>query len=76
MAMLRSLLPGAQILVSVLLVAVILMQPSTAGVGGAVGGAEGMQTFHTKRGFEKFLVVATIVLGVLFAALGVLAVVF
>ena len=52
------------------------MQPSTAGVGGALGGAEGMQTFHTKRGFEKFLFVATIVLGVLFATLGVLAVVF
>lgn len=74
--MLRSLLPYAQITVSVLLVVAILMQPSTAGVGGALGGAEGMQSFHTKRGFEKFLFVATIVLGVLFTALGVLAVVF
>ncbi|MBP7805146.1 MAG: preprotein translocase subunit SecG [Candidatus Pacebacteria bacterium] len=77
--MLRSLvstyLPAAQILVSALLVAAILFQPSTAGVGGALGGADGAQNFHTKRGFEKFLFIATIVLGVLFAALCVLAIV-
>jgi protein translocase SecG subunit len=74
-AMLRSLLPSAQILVSILLIAVILMQPSTAGVGGAMGGSDGMQAFRTKRGFEKFLFVATIVLGIIFTALGVIAIV-
>jgi protein translocase SecG subunit len=73
--MLRSLLPSAQILVSILLIAVILMQPSTAGVGGAMGGSDGMQAFRTKRGFEKFLFVATIVLGIIFTALGVIAIV-
>lgn len=77
--MLRSLIstyvPAAQILVAALLVAAILFQPSTAGVGGSLGGSDGVQNFHTKRGFEKFLFVATIVLGVLFAALCVLAIV-
>lgn len=73
--MLRSLIPAAQILVSALLVAVVLFQPSTAGVGGSLGGSDSAQTFHTKRGFEKFLFIATIVLGVVFAVLCVLAIV-
>ena len=77
--MLRSLiptyLPAAQILIAGLLIAAVLFQPSSAGVGGALGGSDGMQNFHTKRGFEKFLFIATIVLGILFIALCVLAIV-
>ena len=69
-------LPGIQIIIATLLVVVILFQASTAGIGGALGGSDGMQTFHTKRGFEKFLFIATIVLGVLFAGLCLLAFVF
>lgn len=74
-AMLRSLLPTLQIAVSVLLVIAVLLQPSTAGLGGAFGGTDAAQAFRTKRGFEKFLFVATIALGVIFAALCVLAIV-
>jgi protein translocase SecG subunit len=66
-------LPGIQIVISIVLVVVILFQASTAGVGGALGGSDGMQSFHTKRGFEKFLFIATIVLGILFAGLCILA---
>jgi protein translocase SecG subunit len=73
--MLRSLLPIAQIVISVLLVTVVLLQPSSAGIGGAFGGSDGAQAFRTKRGFEKFLFIATIVLGVVFAGLCVLAIV-
>ena len=73
--LLPKILPMAQILISILLVAVILLQPSTAGVGGSFGGSSGMNAFRTKRGFEKVLFVATIVLGILFIALGVLAIV-
>ncbi len=73
--MVSSILPVLQIVVSILLVITILLQPSTAGVGGSFGGGDGAQAFRTKRGFEKFLFIATIVLGILFAALGVLAVV-
>lgn len=74
--MFRSLIPIAQITISVLLVIAILLQPSTAGVGGTFGGGDGMSAFRTKRGFEKFVFIATIVLGAVFAILGVLAVIF
>ncbi len=73
--MFRSLIPIAQITISVILVIAILLQPSTAGVGGTFGGGDGMSAFHTKRGFEKFIFIATIVLGVVFIALGVIAIV-
>ena len=73
--LLPKLLPIAQITISILLVVVILLQPSTAGVGGSFGGAGGMNAFRTKRGFEKVLFVATIVLGFVFIALGVIAIV-
>ena len=42
------------------------MQQSGAGVGGAFGGADG-GGFYTRRGFEKFLFQATIVLATFFA---------
>lgn len=73
--MLPSVLPTAQIVISVFIVAAVLLQPSSAGIGGALsGGQDGGSAFHTKRGFEKFLFLATIVLSILFAALGVLAI--
>lgn len=75
-SLLPSILPAAQILVGALLIAAVLFQPSTAGIGGTFGGSDGMQNFRTKRGFEKFLFIATIILGVLFATLCVLAVIF
>ncbi len=74
-AFLQTILPAAQILVAGLLITAILFQPSTAGVGGAISGGDNANTFHTKRGFEKFLFLATIVLVILFATLCVLAVV-
>ena len=69
-----SLISGAQIIVSVLLIITVLLQVSTAGAGGAFGGGDSAQTFRTKRGAEKFLFVTTIVLGCIFALLGVLAI--
>lgn len=75
-SLLAGILPAAPILVAALLVAAILFQPSTAGLGGTFGGADAAQTFRTKRGFEKFLFVATIVLGAVFATLCVLAVIY
>ena len=50
--------------ISVLLVISILMQ--SRGVGLGVLGADLGGSYHTKRGFEKFLLYATIVLSVLF----------
>jgi len=52
------------IIISILLVTVVLMQNRGSGVSGVFGG-EG-NVYRTKRGAEKFLFYATIVLAVLF----------
>lgn len=62
-----SLLPYAQIVLSVLLIAAVLLQQTGAGMGGAFGGDNFSATYHTRRGSEKFLFYATIVLGGLLA---------
>lgn len=67
-----SVLPFVQIILSVLLIATILMQRSEAGLGAVFGGGES-DTFHkTRRGLEKVLFRATIVIAILFV-LSVLA---
>lgn len=57
----------AQIVVSVLLVGSILLQSRGTGLSGTFGG-EG-NVFRTKRGVEKIVFYATIVLAVLFFGL-------
>lgn len=57
----------AQIIVSILLMVAILMQNKGAGLGGVFGGTGGV--YMTKRGLEKKLFVATIVLAVIFILL-------
>jgi preprotein translocase subunit SecG len=54
----------AQSIVSILLVVAILMQNRGEGLGVVAGDFSG--SYHTKRGFEKFLTRSTIVLAVLF----------
>lgn len=74
MSMISSILPYVQITLSVLLVAAILLQQSGAANGGALGGGDNMSSvFHTRRGLEKVLFIATIVLGILFALTAFLA---
>jgi preprotein translocase subunit SecG len=53
-----------QIILSVILVVSILLQSRGAGLSSAFGGD--MSGFHTKRGIEKFLFFASIVLSTLF----------
>ena len=61
-------MPYVQIAISVLLIIAVLLQHSGAQNGGALGGGDNMSSaFHTRRGLEKVLFVATIVLGILFA---------
>ncbi len=60
----------AQIIVAVLLMLAILMQNSGAGLGGVFGGgSSGGGVYLTKRGLEKKLFIATIVLAVIFILL-------
>ncbi|MDE1874818.1 MAG: preprotein translocase subunit SecG [Patescibacteria group bacterium] len=63
-----SVLPYIQIVISILLIAAVLLQQTGAQNGGALGGGDTSgSVFHTRRGLEKSLFIATIVLGVLFA---------
>lgn len=60
-------IPYIQIVLSILLIIGILLQQSEAGLGGAFGGGDGFSSgFHTKRGAEKTIFIATIVIAVLF----------
>lgn len=60
-------MPYVQIVLSVLLIGGILLQQSEAGLGGAFGGGDGFSSgHHTKRGAERTLFIATIVVAVLF----------
>jgi preprotein translocase subunit SecG len=56
-----------QIILSVLLIAGILMQSKTSGLSGAFGGDDSQGAFQTRRGLEKLVFIATIVIGALFA---------
>lgn len=67
MQLLAHALPWIQIVVSVLLSGLILLQRSGAELGGAFGGGDGSGgTVYSRRGFEKVLFVATIVLALVF----------
>ncbi|HET8581230.1 MAG TPA: preprotein translocase subunit SecG [Candidatus Paceibacterota bacterium] len=66
MLFLVQFMPYAQIILSVLLILAILMQRTGASLGGAFGADNFSTGFHTRRGLEKTLFRATIVLGVLF----------
>lgn len=75
METLQAMLPYAQITLSLLLIIGIVLQNRGASLGGAFGGDNFAATFYKRRGAEKFLFNATIVVAVLFvlsAALGLL----
>jgi len=74
MSMISSALPYIQIAISVLLIIAVLLQQSGAANGGALGGGDNSgSVFHTRRGFEKILFIATIILAVLFAVTSFIA---
>lgn len=68
METLDAIMPYVQIALSVLLVLTIVLQQTGAGLGGAFGGDNFSSGFHTRRGFEKTLFNATIIIAILFAA--------
>lgn len=71
----REFLPYAQIIFSVVLILAILLQQSGASVGGALGGGDTGSFHQTRRGFEKFLFILSIVCAILFALSACLAIV-
>ncbi len=66
MTIIVKVLPYLQIILSIILIASILLQQSSAGVGGALGGGVCGGLYNTRRCFEKFLFILTIVIGVFF----------
>lgn len=68
MEIVRTILPYAQIILSILLVAAILLQQRGSSIGGALGGDNFSATFHKRRGAELFLFRLAVVLAILFVA--------
>jgi protein translocase SecG subunit len=67
MDLLSTILPWIQVILSVLIIVMILLQQSEAGMGSGFGGS-GDIIKHTRRGFERVLFFGTIVAVALFAA--------
>lgn len=59
-----------EIVIAILLTVSILLQNRGAGLSGTFGG--GFEGYHTKRGFEKFLVYFSIVLSAAFIILAII----
>ncbi|HNM78869.1 MAG TPA: preprotein translocase subunit SecG, partial [Tepidiformaceae bacterium] len=55
-----------QILVSTILIVVVLLQVKGSGFGAALGGMSGGSVYRTKRGLERTLFQATILLVIAF----------
>lgn len=74
MTIIANILPYLQIILSIILITAILLQQSSAGVGGALGGGDGGGLYSTRRGFEKFLFILTIVISIIFAVSSFIAI--
>ena len=72
--MTQQILSYFQIGVAVLLGTAILLQQKGQGLSGAFGGEGGF--YRTKRGLEKTLLIATVVLAVLFVGTGIFRITF
>lgn len=72
MNLLTSILPWIQVILSVLIVIMVLLQQNEAGLGSGFGGS-GDIIKHTRRGFERVLFWGTIVAISLFLIASLLA---
>jgi protein translocase SecG subunit len=73
MELVTTYLPWAQIVLAVTMTALILLQQSDASLGSAFGGSMSESISRTRRGSEKYIFFATIIIGVLFIASTILA---
>jgi protein translocase SecG subunit len=74
MSLVINILPYIEIVLAIILVVAILLQQSGSDLGGALGGGD--TSFHsTRRGFEKFLFILSIVCGILFALSALLTII-
>lgn len=61
-----QILTGAQIIIAILLIGAILLQQRDGGLSQVFGGSAG--PYHTRRGVERSIFIATIILAILFLA--------
>jgi preprotein translocase subunit SecG len=66
----KNILNLIQIVISSLLITTIIIQSRGSGLSSIFGG--GGEIFQTRRGIEKSLFIATIVLAIIFLAVGIL----
>jgi preprotein translocase subunit SecG len=64
----------AQLLISIVLIAVVLLQARGTDIGAALGGASSGSAFRTRRGLEKTLFQLTIILAIIFVGISALSV--
>lgn len=64
----------AQMLISLVLIVVVLLQTRGTDVGAAFGGGSSGSSFRTRRGLEKTLFQLTIVLAIVFVGISMLSV--
>lgn len=62
----------AQIVISVVLIALVLIQERSSGLSGLFGGGGAGTPYQTRRGLEKGMYWATIIAATLFAGLALL----
>ena len=74
MVIIAKILPYIQIILSIVLIVAILLQQSNAGVGGVLGGGDSGGLYNTRRGFDRFLFILTIVISIMFAVLSFIAI--
>lgn len=70
-----QILPWIQIILSIILIFLILIQRGSDGIEGLGGGSSNI-TYFSRRGSEKFIFVSTIVVAVLFAVSAILPLIF
>lgn len=63
----------AQIIISIALVGILILQAKGSGFGASLGGSSG-SIFRTRRGVEKTLFQITVVLGAIFILISLLSV--
>lgn len=59
----------AQLALSIVLIVLILLQERSSGLSGAFGGGSEGGAYQTRRGFERIIFMATIIIAVAFAVL-------
>lgn len=77
MKTIASILPYIQIVLAVILVTAILLQRTGAQIGGAFGGSDNFSSaYHTRRGIERTLFIATIIIAILFAVSALISLIY